>query len=114
MNTLLPPAFADLEPFVLPWIKIDTMEGRYLARQDMPFETLKSFYAAIAPRLAEIMTHLDRFAAESLPVAETNLFRLALGLIEAAQAVEFFGTARLPRAPCPHLVAVGGQAASSI
>lgn len=113
MTAILPRAFADLEPFADPWAGLDTMERRYLARQDTPFETLKQFYAAAAPRLAEIMAYLDTFAVEPLPMAETRLFHLALGLIEAAQAVEFFGTARLPGAPWPHIVTVGGQAASS-
>lgn len=113
MTASLPAAFADLESFADPWVGLDNMESRYLARQDMPFDALKQFYDAAAPRLADIMAHLDAFGAAPLPSADARLYRMALGLIEAAQAVEFFGTARLPGAPWPHHVAVGGRAALS-
>lgn len=113
MTQSLPPAFADLEPFAHLWIGLDRMESRYLARQDMPFDVLRQFYDAGGPRLAAIMAHLEAFGDEPLPSAEARLFRLALGLVEASLAVEFFGAARLPGAPYPHHVAVGGQAATS-
>lgn len=113
MSANLPPAFADLEPFAHPWIGLATMESRYRTRQDMPFDALQQFYDAAAPRLADIMAHLDGYGAERLPAAEALLYRVALGLVEAAQAVEFFGQSRLPGAPYPHDVVVGGQAALS-
>lgn len=113
MTASLPPAFADLEPFAHLWIGLETMESRYRARQDMPFDALKQFYDVAAPRLADIMAHLDSFGAQTLPSAQARLYRVALGLVEAAQAVEFFGAARLPGAPCPHEVRVGGRAALS-
>lgn len=113
MSASLPPGFADLEPFAHLWIGLETMESRYQARQDMPFDALKQFYDATAPRLVDIMAHLDAFGSDILPSAEARLYRVALGLVEAAQAVEFFATARLPGAPYPHDVAVGGQAALS-
>jgi hypothetical protein len=113
MSASLPVAFANLEPFAHLWIGLETMASRYRARQDMPFDALKQFYDATAPRLADIMEHLDAFGSDTLPSAEARLYRVALGLVEAAQAVEFFATARLPGAPYPHDVAVGGQAALS-
>ncbi|HAF42877.1 MAG TPA: hypothetical protein DCG90_14125 [Sphingobium sp.] len=113
MSASLPPGFADLEPFAPLWIGLETMESRYRARQDMPFDALKQFYDVAVPRLADIMAHLDAFGSDTLPSAEARLYRLALGLVEAAQAVEFFGAARLPGAPYPHDIAVGGKAALS-
>lgn len=109
----LPPAFADLEPFALPWVTLDGMEGRYLARQDMPFDALDRFYQAAGPRLDTIMVYLDSFGTEPLPAPEARLFRLMLGLTEAAHAVELFGASRVPGAPYPHHVAVGGEASRS-
>ena len=113
MNSSLPSAFGDLEPFAHLWVGQDTMESRYLARQNMTFDDLQLFYDAAAPRLAAIAAHLDAFGGDPLPPAEDRLYRVALGLIEAAEAVEFFGDARLPGAPYPHHVAVGGRAALS-
>src|SRR3546814_15500968 len=80
------------------------MAARYRARQDMPFAALKHFYDVTTPRLADIMAYLDGFGfgGNALPPAEARLFRLALGLVEAAQAIEFFSAARLPGAPYPH------------
>src|SRR3546814_13958032 len=102
MPASFPAAFADLEPFAEPWIGLDTMATRYRARQDMPFAALKHFYDVTTPRLADIMAYLDGFGGDALPPAEERLFRLALGLVEAAQAVDFFSAARLPGAPDPH------------
>ncbi len=102
----LPPAFADLAPFTHPWVELETMESRYRARQDTPFGTLQEFYAVVAPRLPAIMQHLDVFGGGPLPLAEARLYRMVLGLIEVAQAVEFFGTSCLPGAPYPHHVTV--------
>src|SRR3546814_19633581 len=84
------------------------MAARYRARQDMPFAALKHFYDVTTPRLADIMAYLDGFGfgGNALPPAEARLFRLALGLVEAAQAIEFFSAARLPGAPYPHDVVV--------
>lgn len=113
MSASLPAAFADLEPFAHLWTGLQTMESRYRARQDMPFDALTEFYEVATPQLAAIMAHLDGFGSDTLPSAEARLYRVALGLVEAAQAVEFFGAARLPGAPFPHDVAVGGQAALS-
>lgn len=110
MSGTFPAPFANLEPFARPWIDLPDMEARYGARQDIDLANLQALYAAIAPRLRAIMAHLDGFGNAALPPEEARLYRLAMGLIEAAQAVEFFGSARLPDAPYPHHVTVGGSA----
>src|SRR3546814_16265225 len=112
MAASCPAAFADLEPFAEPWIGLDTMAARYRARQDMPFAALKHFYDVTTPRLADIMAYLDGFGfgGTALPPAESRLFRLALGLVEAAHALVSFSAARLPGAPYPPDVVVGGRA----
>src|SRR3546814_10875566 len=81
----------------------------------MPCAALTHFYGVTRPRLADIMAYLDGFGfgGNALPPAEARLFRLALGLVEAAQAIEFFSAARLPGAPYPHDVVVGGRAGLS-
>lgn len=101
----LPPAFADLVPF-LEWAGIATQGARYLKRQQMPYSELETFYRAMAPRLDAIFAHLDGFGEQELPAEEARLFRMALGLIEAAQAVEIFGEPGVPHAPMPHRVAM--------
>jgi hypothetical protein len=107
VSAVLPIGFDDLEPFAQPWVSFEDMQARYRHRQDIAFEDLQTFYSTVAPRLGEILAHLDTFGAGPLPPAEERLFRLVLGLVEAAEAVEFFGRSRLPRAPYPHVVPVG-------
>lgn len=55
-----------------------------------------------------------RSAPEKTPEPEAALYRVALGLAEAVLAVEFIGAARLPGAPYPHHVQVGGRAADLV
>jgi hypothetical protein len=101
----LPPAFADLAPFLSTWGTLETQEQRYLARQHMRFAELRAFYDRMAPRIREILTHLDRFPVDQpLPAPEEALYRLALGLTEAAAAVEVYGMAEVPFVPKPHVV----------
>lgn len=98
----LPPAFVDLGEFATTWGKLDDASARYAYRQTVTMTDLQNFYDAVAPRLPAIFAHLDSFPLHELPAAETLLFRTALGVIEAAEAVEFFGQPRMPGAPFPH------------
>jgi hypothetical protein len=102
----LPPAFADLEPFLPRWGSLETQEQRYLMRQDMPIAELRAFYDSMAPRLRDILEHLDQFPVDQpLPPPEEALYRLALGLTEAAAAIEVYGIPEVPFVAKPHAVA---------
>jgi hypothetical protein len=103
---LLPEQFAALEEFAPLWGDLTTVSQRYVRRQETSFEELKRFWQTMAPRLEEIFDYLERFPRSQLPEREARLFRLALGLTEAAEAVEFLGRARMVGAPFPHLVDV--------
>lgn len=102
--TALPAGFEDLAGFVGEWGELETQGERYLQRQSLPFERLSAFHAAAAHRLPAIFDHLDSFAYGPLPAPEARLFRLTLGLIEAAQAVEVFAEPRVPFVAYPHEV----------
>ncbi len=102
----LPEKFAFLEPFVATWGHLWTQDERYAQRQASSRGELEAFHAALALRLEEVFTHLDQFDPQALPDAEALLFRVVLGLTEAAQAVEIFGQPRVPHAPFPHGVAI--------
>ncbi|CAH0495458.1 hypothetical protein [Novosphingobium sp. CECT 9465] len=102
----LPEQFAFLEPFVAAWGDLRTQGERYNRRQELPQGQLEAFHAALAPRLEEVFTHLDKFDPKALPEEEALLFRVVLGLTEASQAVEIFGQPRVPYAPYPHSVSM--------
>ena len=102
----LPAGFEELAPHAAVWGRLETQEQRYLQRQHSTMAELKAFYDATAPRLEEIFGHLDRFPMDALPEAEALLYRTALGLTEAAMAVEVFGQPCVPYAPFPHQMAI--------
>lgn len=102
----LPAGFESLEAFAAVWGKLETQEQRYLQRQHSTMAELKAFYDATAPRLNAIFDHLDAFPMDALPASEALLYRTALGLTEAAMAVEVFGQPCVPYAPFPHKMAI--------
>ena len=102
--TQLPEKFAFLQPFVATWGHLHTQNERYLKRQELPFAELQTFHEVLAPRLEEVFSYLDGFDPDALPEPEALLFRVVLGLTEAAQAVEIFGQSRVPYAPAGHTV----------
>jgi len=106
-NTVsLPKGFEDLAPFAEIWGSLENQEERYLKRQHSSMAELKSYYDATAPRLNEIFDHLDKFPMNDLPDSEQLLYRTALGLTEAAMAIEVFNQPCVPYAPFPHKMAI--------
>jgi hypothetical protein len=102
----LPPEFKALIPFAEIWGRFHTPAERYLYRQSSSMDALRGFHAAVAPRLEEIFRYLDGFPTDELPEPAATLYRTALGLTEAAMAVETFGQPNVPNAPFPHHVEV--------
>ena len=102
----LPEGFEELEPFLAEWGSAQDIAARYEVRQGLSFEQLCAFHKAMAPRLEDVFTHLDRFPYRQLPPPEERLFTLALGLTEAAQAVEIFGEPCVPSAQPGHAVQI--------
>lgn len=102
----LPKGFEALEPFAKTWGKLVSQEERYLLRQHSTMAELKDYYDATATRLDEIFDHLDKFPMDALPAPEELLYRTALGLTEAAMAIEVFGQPGVPYAPFPHKMAI--------
>jgi hypothetical protein len=85
----LPAAFAELEPFVS-W-SLATERERAAKRHTSDMGTIKAFYDAMLPRLAEILRYFDDFPPEKVPDEVQRLFLLTLSLAEVAPAVENFG-----------------------
>ena len=102
----LPAGFEGLAAHAAVWGHLETQEERYLQRQHCAMKDLKAFYDATAPRLNEIFDHLDGFPMDALPAPEALLYRTALGLTEAAMAIEVFNQPCVPYAPFPHKMAI--------
>jgi hypothetical protein len=59
----------------------------------------------VAPRIGEILAHVDRFPyGQLLPPQEEALFRIALALTEVTPAVEVYRQPEVPFVPKPHVV----------
>lgn len=87
---LLPPEFADLEPFAEAWC-LATEPERWARRLATPFEELQAFYDAAFPRAEAAMAHLDRHPLDDLPDDAERLLQLLKSLALVSYAVEVWG-----------------------
>jgi hypothetical protein len=101
---LLPPEFADLEPFAPTWC-LATEPERWARRQASTLDEMQEFYDAFFPRAEEALQHCDRFDLDAMPDDATRLLELLHSLALVSYAVEVWrqplpvdtGAARLDR-----------------
>jgi hypothetical protein len=86
-GTVLPQAFADLEPFAAKWC-IPAEAARYAARLASTMPEMQAFYDAAFPRVPDAMAHLDQFPLHELPERELNLLHLVYSLVMVSLPVE--------------------------
>lgn len=89
MTTLLPPEFAELEPYAHTWC-LPTEPERWARRHASSMPELIGFHDACLPRLDEAIDYCDKFPLEELPDDATHLLWLVYSLIMVAMAVEIF------------------------
>jgi len=88
--TLLPPAFADLEPLAAAW-SLPTEEQRYAKRVASSMEEIRAFHDTLMPRITAMLEYLDGFPLDGCPREAQRLLFLALSLAEVAPSVYFYG-----------------------
>jgi hypothetical protein len=93
--TMLPPAFADLEPFASTWC-LPTERERFAQRLAVPMSEMQAFYDAITPRFEEAMAYCDTFPLDDMPEDAVNLLHLLYSMIMVSFPVESWGQARVP------------------
>jgi len=89
MTETLPPAFADLTPY-LDWALSTELE-RHHHRVSTSLPEIRRFYDAVMPRIHAIAAHLDTFPGadpDALPPVERNLYNLALAFMEASHPID--------------------------
>jgi hypothetical protein len=91
---VLPPAFADLEPFA-DW-SLRTEAERYSKRLSSSMEEIQAFYDAAFPRLEEAIEYCDRFPLDQLPEDAQRLLWLCYSLVNASFPVEVWRQPRVP------------------
>jgi hypothetical protein len=86
---LLPPAFADLEPFAATWC-LATGEERWDRRMASTMSELQALYDAANPRLLDALAHCDQFPLDDLPDDARRLLELVHSTILVAMCVEIW------------------------
>jgi hypothetical protein len=93
--TVLPPAFAELEPHAGAW-SLATEPERWARRMTSSIDELDAFYDAIFPRVEEAIAYCDRFALDQLPEDALNLLRLVYSFVTVSFAVELWRQPNVP------------------
>lgn len=94
MSTILPAAFADLEPFA-DWA-LPTERERFAKRLASSMDALQAFYDAAFPRLDDAVGYLDQFELDALPEDAKRLLWLYYSLMNASFPVEVWRQPRVP------------------
>jgi len=103
-DALLPPEFADLEPWAATWC-LPTEPERWARRLTSPMRELQAFYDAFFPRAEEAIAWCDRFPLDAMPADAERLLQLLHSLLMVSYAVEVWkqpevvngGSARIER-----------------
>jgi hypothetical protein len=93
VNALLPPEFADLEPFAQRWC-LATEAERFDRRMSSPMDELVIFYDAVGPRLEAAIDFCDQYPLADLPEQVLHLLQLVYSHVMVSMAVEIFGQAK--------------------
>jgi hypothetical protein len=93
--TLLPPQFADLEPFATEWCLASEPE-RYAKRLASTMHELQAFYDAVFPRAEEAIVYLEKFPLNDLPDDAHRLLLLLYSLILVSFPVEIWHQPYIP------------------
>jgi hypothetical protein len=86
-QALLPPEFADLEPWTSSWC-LATEPERWAKRLASSMQELQAFYDALFPRAEEAIAFCDRFPLDELPPDAERLLQLLHSLLLVSYAVE--------------------------
>ncbi|WP_118134629.1 hypothetical protein [Oceanicella sp. SM1341] len=91
MTAILPPAFADLEPWSDWCLATETL--RNLRRVTSPFPDIKAFAEAVLPHVEAMTAHIDANGfpdPEAMDAPTKNLFYMLMSLAEVAPAIESY------------------------
>ena len=94
-ETLLPPEFADLEPFAATWC-LATEPERFAQRMAVPMDEMQKFYDAVTARADEALTYCDKFPLDGMPEDAKNLLHLLYSMVMVSFPIERWGQARVP------------------
>jgi hypothetical protein len=94
MSAVLPPDFADLEPYA-DWA-LPGEGARYAKRLASTMVELQAFYDAAFPRLEAATAYLEQFGMDALPEEGKRLLWLFAALVTVSFPVEVWRQPRVP------------------
>jgi hypothetical protein len=94
-ESLLPPEFADLEPWVRDWC-LDSEPERYAKRLSSTMDEIQAFYDAVFPRAEAAIAYLEKLPLDDLPEDAFRLLKLLYSLILMSFAVEIWKQPYIP------------------
>jgi hypothetical protein len=108
--SLLPAAFADLEPLAEKW-SLATQGERENRRRASDPEEIRSVYDTLLVRMETILDYLNQYTLDNLPEEAKRLMYLTFALAEVAPYVECYNS--IPQVPNSfedtRLIAVHGE-----
>ena len=94
-DTLLPPAFAELEPYAAAWC-LPTEPERWAQRLRSSMEELRTFYDAFFSRAEEAIAYCDGFPLDDMPDDAVHLLQLIYSFVIVSFPVELWGQPHVP------------------
>jgi hypothetical protein len=94
---LLPPEFADLEPFATRW-SLHTEGERWAERHASSMDDMRALYDAVFPRVEDVYAYCERFTLDDLPADARNLLALVFSFVMVSFPVEVWDSPRIPDA----------------
>jgi len=94
-EALLPPEFAELEPFAERWCRATEPE-RWAARLSSSMDDMQAFYDAILPRVTEAIAYCDEFPLHDMPDGAVHLLRLIYSFVIVSFPVELWRQPYVP------------------
>ncbi len=99
---LLPPEFADLEPYASTWC-LPTERQRFAQRLASTMDEIQAFYDAFFPRADDAIAYCDTFPLDDLPADAERLLQLVYSLIMVSFPVEAWRQPHIPDSGAAYL-----------
>lgn len=99
---MLPPEFADLEPWAREWA-LPTMGARYDRRMTSTMAEMQAFYDVAVPRGEAAIDYVNQFPLDDMPDDALHLMWLMAALSAVSFAVDIFKRPIIPSAGAGNL-----------
>lgn len=94
-GAMLPPEFADLEPYAGKWCLASERE-RFAERIATPMPEMQAFYDAVVARAEDAIAYCDKFPLDDMPEDARHLLHLLYSMVMVSFPVECWGQPKVP------------------